>query len=920
MREADRIAAQARRDVAELSAQMAAVGDAIGGLLSGADAQWAERARAARADADAHRASAHADIDSAADRDSNRARGLLAAAVAELAPSAAGAGWSDDWSAVAATLPRYLRVGRFATSGGATDRDAGSVPEDVPALAPFLLSTGWYLKGDRSDTAALTQSALLRLAAMVPLRHLRFHVFDPRITGVTSGLAPLRSVSPGTLPTPLHSVGEFREVLAAVARQSTGNAELIASHHLGDLGTLWESEGLPTGDVAVIVVLDYPTGIDDVTHDLLVRLAETGPARGVSLLVVADPTGNAARGVKPKELARALTVLDHRTGHWAVPGLPAAVPVVDEGPPPASVVQPVLAEVIRRTSDTKGPVIGLGELIDRFVDDPWRETADDEIEAVIGRSGREPLTISLRSENPPHPNVLIGGAVGQGKSNLLLDIVYSLAARYGPDQLEMLLLDFKQGLEFKRFDRDENGENWLPHARILCLESNKAFGLAVLNFVNDEMVRRAELFTRTRTNGFSRYRATTGEPMRRMLLMIDEFQVLFDGHDDMTTEAVRLFENIVKQGRAFGIHVLLSSQTVSGISGFQVKGDSIFAQFPIRVSLKNTREESEAILSRHNTAAAELTYRGEVIVNRNLGMAADGANERGIAAYADPDLLTRVQSRLWRRAAEDGPVAEPWVFLGRSHAQWPQRVPAGHPGTSIGWLGRPLAVTDQPAVTDFDADGDSSVVLLGSGDDVAATVITSLVLTATSAWERGSRVVVLNGHPDSVTAPTGFLELLRPTIESRGHTLEIVERDQIVAALPDLVDVTTRVMVVGLGLHRVDLTTELGTDPVTYETTTAADLLKRITGGHGRSRASFIGWWPQLRALTDALGYDHAGVGTYVLLRVGIDDLRSVAGPHAIPPEGAPRIGVFHRNDDHGLLEVIPFGPVDPTITFEATR
>lgn len=195
----------------------------------------------------------------------------------------------------------------------------------------------------------------------------------------------------------------------------------------------------------------------------------------------------------------------------------------------------------------------------------------DGIEAVIGLRGRDPVTLALRSENPPHPNLLIGGAVGQGKSNLLLTIIYALAARYGPDELEMLLLDFKQGLEFKRFDKDADGRNWLPHARILSLESSKPFGLAVLEFVQREMERRAQVFNAARCNGFREYR-NSGQPMARMLLIIDEFQVLFDGSDDLTRDAVQLFERLARQGRAFGVHILLSSQTLSGISGLQVKG------------------------------------------------------------------------------------------------------------------------------------------------------------------------------------------------------------------------------------------------------------------------------------------------------------------------------------------------------------
>ena len=73
--------------------------------------------------------------------------------------------------------------------------------------------------------------------------------------------------------------------------------------------------------------------------------------------------------------------------------------------------------------------------------------------------------------------------------------------------------------------------------------------------------------------------------MPRLLLIIDEFQVLFDGDDRLVDESVELLETISRQGRASGVHLLLSSQTTTGVSGLRVKGESIFAQFPRRSSL-----------------------------------------------------------------------------------------------------------------------------------------------------------------------------------------------------------------------------------------------------------------------------------------------------------------------------------------------
>src|SRR5690606_14193124 len=110
---------------------------------------------------------------------------------------------------------------------------------------------------------------------------------------------------------------------------------------------------------------------------------------------------------------------------------------------------------------------------------PWRHSARHSLEATIGRAGREPLELTLGTSRPPHAFALIGGATGTGKSNLLMAIIYSLAIKYSPEELAVYLLDFKQGLEFKQFDADTDGAGWLPHAKVLSLESDQQFGIAV---------------------------------------------------------------------------------------------------------------------------------------------------------------------------------------------------------------------------------------------------------------------------------------------------------------------------------------------------------------------------------------------------------------------------------------------------------
>lgn len=763
-----------------------------------------------------------AQADQAAQAEWQAASTALRSLVTELAPGVAGspldAGTqADDGTADPA---RFLRVGTAriprgapagpsgpaaspspARDGAVGDATADRTADQVAALAPFLCRSHWHLRGSTRQAQELVLSALTRVIGQVPLKHLRVLVFDPRVTGVVGPLSPLRAASGTSFPPPVADPGALVAALRQALEATTQNAERIAVAGARDLLDLWRREGEASGVLTVVVLLDHPYCVDDQLGRVLKQVAAMSPGSGLHLVVQSDP----AYGPSQVPPGPWLT-LCAQDGCWQVPGLPGTVRVAHDGAPALDAVEHVIRQAVQRSRSVTGPRIPLVELIGDDMERPWTGSSRDSLEAVVGRVGREPLVLSLRTENPPHPNLLIGGAVGQGKSNLLLDIVYSLAVRYPPEELTMLLLDYKRGLEFARFAPDEDGQNWLPHVSVLSLESDQEFGVAVLDYVRQELERRSELFKDAGASSIVAYRRTTGEVMPRMLVMIDEFHVMFEGDDDLVDQAVAITETIAKQGRAYGIHLLLASQTVSGISGLRAKGDSIFAQFPLRMSLKNTAQESEAILSQHNRAAAELTYRGEVVLNRNFGHDPAGSNVRGTAAWAQSEVMAVLQQGLWSR----GHAAPPLVFLGAEEARWPtahlERLRGtGAPSAPRLWLGRPVAVSDVPSVLELDTDVDQGVVLVGSGEELAGAVMGSAVLTALATTPQEASLLVLTG----LDQLPGRLEAAVDAWRQAGRGVRVVGRTEVARVLveevaPLLADGAPHPMlVVGVGLQRV---------------------------------------------------------------------------------------------------------------------
>ncbi len=123
------------------------------------------------------------------------------------------------------------------------------------------------------------------------------------------------------------------------------------------------------------------------------------------------------------------------------------------------------------------------------------------------------------------------------------------------------------------------------------------------------MQKRAELFKQFNVKDLSDYRKH--EKMPRLIVVIDEFQVLFS--DNKSTKAVEGHLNtLLKKGRSYGVHLVLATQTMRGTD----INRSLMAQIANRIALPMDAEDSSSVLG--DDAACELV-RPEGIFNNNGG-------------------------------------------------------------------------------------------------------------------------------------------------------------------------------------------------------------------------------------------------------------------------------------------------------------
>ncbi len=205
-------------------------------------------------------------------------------------------------------------------------------------------------------------------------------------------------------------------------------------------------------------------------------------------------------------------------------------------------------------------------------------------------------------------HTLICGRSGSGKSNFLHVLIQNLAFYYAPNEVQLFLLDYKEGVEFNAYAK----EGILEHARLVSVASSVSFGVSFLSWLDKETKKRGELFKQFNVKDLSNYRKH--EKMPRLIVVIDEFQVLFSDKSTQVKGSVeRSLNTLLKKGRSYGVHLVLATQTMRG-SGIT----SLMSQIANRIALPMDAEDSESILS-DDDVACELTPPTEGIFNNNGG-------------------------------------------------------------------------------------------------------------------------------------------------------------------------------------------------------------------------------------------------------------------------------------------------------------
>lgn len=680
------------------------------------------------------------------------------------------------------------------------------VPKDArlslpgPARFPLPLLLSYPQQGSvlfetansgRDEIIGALNNIILRLLSTSPAGRLSFTVIDPVGLGQSfSGVMHLADYAEYLINSRIWTqTGQIEQRLAELNEHMEKVIQMYLRNEYATIAEYNEQAGNIAEKYHFVVVADFPAGFSDAAARRLLSIAASGARCGVFTLIHWDRRQPAPQDFVPEELRKS-SVCVARAGNgfaFAEKSLPGTNLILD-APPATDLATEFIHKVGVLSKDSNRVEVPFSHVIPADTE-LWSLDTTSELRVPIGRTGATKLQY-LAIGKGTRQHGLIAGKTGSGKSTLFHVIITNLAQWASPEQVEFYLIDFKKGVEFKCY-----AEHRLPHARVVAIESDREFGLSVLQRVDEELKHRGELFRKLGVQDIPGYKRAGGtEAIPRTLLIIDEFQEFFVEDDKIAQTASLLLDRIVRQGRAFGIHVLLGSQTLGG--AYTVARTTL-GQMVIRIALQCNEADAYLIMDDNNPAPRLLSRPGEGIYNDTAGTM-EGNSPFQVVWLPDEErdkYLGKV-----RECANQKPRVYPGpiVFEGnapadaRENSELRRVLEADHitatPYPRI-WLGASNSIKG-PAEAVFLRQSGNNLLVVGQREEASLAIVSmGLVALAAQHTRESARFILCDASP-SGSPPREFLERIVRAIPQHITVAKQGDLPQIMKGLAD--ELTTR--------------------------------------------------------------------------------------------------------------------------------
>jgi DNA segregation ATPase FtsK/SpoIIIE, S-DNA-T family len=652
--------------------------------------------------------------------------------------------WSDEakelasrfpsWSAAAWTQGTWERQLETATLPiGFCQMTVGDqFSTNVPIVFDWLRKGVLIVEGnqeERQRKSQVVQALLARAFCALPMGRFQATIIDPEGLGRDfAWLMPLADIDPRLVSHRVWTQNlQIAEQLSLLAYQTEDIIQQRLRDRYQNLLDYNAEAGPMAEPMRLIVWSNFPFGLDEGSWRSLCSILASGPRCGIGVILTVDPGHPWPPFVEPEKL--------HAFGMRIKLGSPVRLidreldrfPLFLDEPPSPDVLATVI-EHCRQAAIEADKIEVPFETISVEAKDIGKTTSFDALAIPLGVAGVGRVT-SLRLGHGTAQHVLIAGKTGSGKSSLLHTLITSAALKYSPSELRMVLLDFKKGVEFQVYAQAK-----LPHAEIIGIESRREFGLSALEYLDRVLHRRGEMFREAGVQDIpSWHRQRPNQPMPRVLVVIDEFQEIFIEDDKLAQQAAMLLDRVVRQGRSFGIHIVMASQTIGG--SFSLPRTTM-AQMAVRIALQCDAGDAMMILGEDNLAATRLRHSGQAIYNDAGGRIE--SNQPFQVAYIRAGTHVDQLSQIHDRQRPDDPstnlLGRQIVFEGHRPAIWNREdidrslalLPKPESGAMQLLLGESLSI-EPPVARSLIRQNGRNLVIVGNQQSLAANLIATIV-------------------------------------------------------------------------------------------------------------------------------------------------------------------------------------------------
>ncbi|MGP4096488.1 FtsK/SpoIIIE domain-containing protein [Nonomuraea sp. KM90] len=356
----------------------------------------------------------------------------------------------------------------------------------------------------------------------------------------------------------------------------------------------------------VVVVLDGARALRDIPG--MKEVLREGPSVGVYVICADQRSLNECRGVCELDGAGMLLTRGRQ-------GLPVPVQPESLGEQAAERIARAVAPMRDRLTLARAESVipASVRLLDALgLEAPgaeavlalWAADPGPTTRVCVGADGSGPVTVDLAADGP---HTMLGGATGAGKSILLQTLVTSLLLANRPDELNLVLVDFKGGSAFLPFEH-------CPHVVGLIRSTgdtaadvfDESAARRVLASVRAEVRRREAILARY--GGEIDVYWNAGGRLPRLVMVFDEFARVLEVSPDFLRELV----NVAAKGRSLGMHLVLATQSLQGKLSPELKNN-----ISLRITLRqNEPSDSTEVLGVPDAATIPSRLRGRGMIMR----------------------------------------------------------------------------------------------------------------------------------------------------------------------------------------------------------------------------------------------------------------------------------------------------------------